>query len=153
MPTFTRRALLKLSAAAIPALALGCGRPFDPESVPESLERFPRTPIAGDMTQTRIVIAFYVADDTPVTLRLWTEAETVIDERIEPSGDGFHKVMIDGLLPGVTYQYALFSGRARDFESRSLICSVKTAVSDESLEPIRIALLACIGQGSVLPDF
>ena len=94
MPSYTRRAMLQLSAAVLPALALGCGRSFDPESVPESKERFPRTPIAGDMTQTRIVIAFHVADDSPVTLRIWTDLDTVVDQKIAPSGDGFHKVMI-----------------------------------------------------------
>ena len=153
MPTYSRRAMLKLSAAVLPALALGCGRPFDPASVPESRERFPRTPIAGDMTQTRIVIAFHVADDSPVTLRMWTGLETVVDQAIAPSGDGFHKVMIDDLTPGTTYQYAIFSGKAPKFEDRSLIGTVKTAWSEDSLEPVRLAIMACIGQGSVLPDF
>ena len=154
MHTLTRRTLLKISAAALPAFALGCRRAFEPELVPESTARFPRTPIAGDMTQTRIVIAFHVADDSPVTLRLWTDLETVVvDQEIQPSGDGFHKVMVDDLLPGTAYQYALFFGKAPNFEDRSLICAVKTAHADDSVLPVRLALVSCIGQGSVLPDF
>ena len=148
----TRRSILRAAAAVLPLLTLGaCG--FVPEEVPESIERFPRTPIAGDMTSSRVVIAFYVADDSAVTLRVWTDEAVVIDMPIEPSGDGFHKVMIDDLSPGVTYTYAVFGGRAPRFENRSLIGRVRTALPDDSTEPVRLAVLSCIGQGTILPDY
>jgi phosphodiesterase/alkaline phosphatase D-like protein len=157
---FSRRAVLQVFAAALPGLALGCdgggkeGEDFDPEAVPESLTRFPRTPIAGDMTQTRVVLTFHVADDAPVTLRVWTEdGEVVVDEAVAPSGDGFHKVRVDDLAPGTTYRYALFGGEAPGFEDRSLIGKVRTAPADDALVPVRLALLACVGQGTILPDF
>jgi alkaline phosphatase D len=153
MSKLTRRTLLKLTAAALPAFAMGCHGGFEPEAVPESVDRFPRTPIAGDMTKNRVVIAFYVDDDSPVTLRVWTDLESVVDQYVESSGDGFHKVMIDNLEPGTTYKYALFFGEAPDFEDRSLICTVKTAPSEDSLVPVRIALLSCVGQGTIIPDF
>ena len=67
MTNITRRTLLKITAASLPVALLGCDSSvFDPQSIPESNTRFPRTPIAGDMTQTRFVLAFYVADNTPL---------------------------------------------------------------------------------------
>lgn len=149
----SRRAILKLVAVAVPGFAIGCGGNFDPEEVPESTTRFPRTPIAGDMTSTRVVIAFHVADDTPVTLRVWTDGELVVDQDVESSGDGFHKVMIDDLTPGTTYAYAVFGGDAPRFEDRGLIAQFRTAPADDALVPVRLALLSCVGQGTVLPDF
>lgn len=153
MPSLSRRSFLRLTALAVPALVVGCGAPFDPEAVPESIERFPRTPIAGDMTMTRVVITFHVADDSAVTLRVWAGEEVVVDEAIAPSGDGFHKVQIDDLAPGTTYRYAVFSGDAPNFESRGLIGQFRTAPPEDALVPVRVALLCCVGQGTVIPDF
>ncbi len=150
---FTRRTLLKLVALAVPGFVIGCGGDFDPEAVPESTDRFPRTPISGDMTSTRVVIAFHVADDSPVTLRLWNGGELVVDQDIDSSGDGFHKVMIDDLTPGTTYEYAVFGGKAPRFEDRGLICQFRTAPAADALVPVRLALLSCVGQGTILPDF
>ncbi len=150
----TRRDVLYLVAASIPGLAAGCGSGDpDPDAIPESITRFPRTPIAGDMTSTRVVLAFFVADDTAVTLRLWTDDEMVVDQRVEPSGDGFHKVRIDDLTPGTTYRYAVFSGEAPDFESRSLIGQVRTAPAADDEPVVRIALLCCVGSGTLIPDY
>lgn len=153
MQSLSRRRVLLLSAAALPVLAVGCAGSFDPEAVPESVERFPRTPIAGDMTTTRVVIVFHVADDTAVTLRVWSGEEVVVDEAVAPSGDGFHKVRIDDLAPGTTYKYAVFSGDAPHFESRGLIGQFRTAPPEDALVPVRIALLCCVGQGTVIPDY
>ena len=153
MALFSRRRVLLLTAAALPMLAVGCGQPFDPDAVPESIERFPRTPIAGDMTSTRVVIVFHVADDTAVTLRVWAGDEVVVDEAIEPNGDGFHKAQLDDLVPGTTYRYAVFSGEAPNFESRGLIGQFRTAPPADALVPVRVALLCCVGQGTVIPDF
>jgi phosphodiesterase/alkaline phosphatase D-like protein len=153
MPSLSRRRLLTLSITALPALAFGCGSAFDPDSVPESIERFPRTPIAGDMTSTRVVLTFHVADDAPVTLRVWTGDDIAVDEAIAASGDGFHKVRVDELVPGTTYRYAVFSGDAPRFDGRSLIGQFRTAPADDAVVPVKIALLCCVGQGTVLPDF
>lgn len=153
MADLSRRTLLRLTAAAIPGLAIGCGAGFEPETVPESTTRFPRTPMAGDMTSTRVVLTFHVADDAPVTLRIWTPDEVVVDQPIDPSGDGFHKVMIDDLTPGTTYEYAVFGGDSPRFEDRGLIAQFRTAPADDVLQTVRIALLCCIGQGTILPDY
>jgi phosphodiesterase/alkaline phosphatase D-like protein len=150
---YSRRFLLKLTAVALPGLAIGCAGGFVPEDVPESLDRFPRTPIAGDMRPTRVVLAFFVADDAPVTLRMWRDEEVVVDESIAPSGDGFHKVMIDELTPGTTYHYAVFGGEGSRFEDRSLIGQVRTPAAEGDLRIVRFGLLSCVGQGTVLPDY
>jgi alkaline phosphatase D len=154
----SRRRVLELLAGAVPGLALGCaGRDgdevFEPEAVPESLTRFPRTPMAGDVSSTRAVIALHVADDSPVTLRVWTDAEVVVDQALQPSGDGFHKVRIDELAPGTTHRYAVFSGEAPAFTERGLIGRFRTPPEAGEAPVVRIALMACIGQGTVLPDF
>ena len=59
--------------------------------------------------------------------------------------------MIDELMPGTTYHYTLFR-TPPNFTARSLI-GTGTAWSEDGLDPVRIAIMACIGQGSVLPDF
>ncbi len=155
----SRRAVLRLFAAA-PGLAVACSgdgepgtsssTPVDPLAVPESTTRFPRTPMAGDMTPTRVVIAFHVADDSAVTLQVWTDEGVVVDQAIDPSGDGFHKVMIDDLQPGTTFQYAVFGP---DFADRGLIGQFRTPPEEDVAVPVTIALMACVGQGTVLPDF
>lgn len=166
----TRRDVLVLLAAALPGVVVGCGGDddpstgsdsgpptggiaFDPDAVPESVERFPRTPIAGDMTSTSVVIAFHVADDSPVTLRVWTDDTLVVDEAVPASGDGFHKVFLRDLDPGTTYRYGVFAGAAPDFTDRSLIGQVRTAPADDQAPVVRIALMSCIGQGTILPDY
>ncbi len=154
----TRRSILRLFAAA-PALACSGDSgepgptpsgPDDPYAVPESMERFPRTPMAGDMTKTRAVLTFFVADDSAVTLQVWTDEGVVVDQPMAPSGDGFHKVMVDDLVPGTTYAYTVFGP---DFADRGLIGQFRTPPEDDVLVPVRIALMACIGQGTVLPDY
>jgi alkaline phosphatase D len=146
---------------ALPGLAIGCvgeddpskAEAFDAESVPESTARFPRTPIAGDMTADRVVLTFHVADDSAVTLRVWTGDVIVVDEAFEANGDGFHKAMIDDLDPDTAYEYAIFGGKSPDFEDRSLLCTFRTAPQDDTATTVRFALLCCVGQGTVLPDY
>jgi len=171
----SRRRALVLLASVVPGVAIGCrsgsdgtddgpptsgttatsdtGTTFDPEAVAESRTRFPRTPIAGDMTDSSVVLAFHVADDSAVTLRVWTAEALVVDQAIEPSGDGFHKVFLRDLDAGTTYHYALFSGEEPAYTDRSLIGQVRTAAAPGEEPVVRLALLACIGQGTILPDF
>lgn len=150
----TRRTVLRICAAAGPALAVGCkNEPFFPEEVPEDAMLFPRTPIAGDMTTTRVVFTFYVANDQAVTFRVWSDTDVVVDERVDPSGDGFHKLMVDDLAPGTTYAYAVFAGEGPGFEARSLIGRVRTAPPEDALVPVRVGLMSCIGRGTIVPDY
>ena len=81
---------------------------------------------------------------------MWTDAGDVVQERLAPVGDGFHKVMIDDLVPGTTYRYAVLGPDAAD---RSLIGQFRTPPEDDVATTVRVAFMACIGQGTVLPDY
>lgn len=154
MWSITRRDLLKLTASSLIGLSAGCGAGFEPEEIPESVVRFPRTPITGDVRSDRAMLAFFVADDSAVTLRVWDEAgAVVVDEALAPSGDGFHKLRVDALSAGTVYRWAVFGGEAPDFTDRSLIARFRTAPAESEAPVVRLALLACVGQGTVLPDY
>lgn len=132
---------------------------WDPEAIPESLELFPRTVMAGDMSTEAFTVAAYVADAAPKTLRVWLpgpgEGEVVIvDEReLVPDAQGFAKTRVEGLEAGTWYRYAVLEGAAPEFGARSLIGMIKTALAPEQLEPVTIAFGSCIGMGNLLPDF
>ena len=130
MPHISRRTLLQLTASSIPLLAMGCAGPVVVEDIPESLARFPRTPISGDMSEDRAVLTFFVADDSPVTLWVWNDDGLVLDRAVASNGDGFHKVMLDALEPGTRYHWAVLGGEGPRYEDRSLVCSFRTAYAD-----------------------
>ncbi len=157
IPLLDRRRFLQSSAAT---LTLGCGDKGGPGDTggpagepPESIVRFPRTPIAGDMTDTRVVFTFFVADDSPVRFRVWEGETLVVDQPVAPNGDGFHKLIVDDLTPSTTYRYVVLGGEDEPFENRSLYGQVRTAHAPGSLEPVRLALMCCIGRGTILPDY
>ena len=118
MPTHpSRRTLLKVSVAA--AVLTGCpgaDPARDPEAVPEDPTTFPRTPMAGDMTDSRVVFTMFVADaqQGPVTLQIWLDGDPSVlveDRPVQPDADGFAKVRVDGLDAGTWYAYAWWSSR------------------------------------------
>ena len=122
--------------------------PFDPDSVAEDAAMFPRTVMAGEMQASSALLAIFIEDAQPKTLRLWRDSEVegnvvlVREEEVTPDAQGFAKVPIDGLLPGTWYSYAYFGA---DFESRSLIGRMRTALSASSSDPVTVALAACNG--------
>lgn len=132
---------------------------WDPEAIPESIELFPRTVMAGDMRADAFTVAVYIADAAAKTLRVWVPGEqpgelVIVDEReLVPDADGFAKTRVEGLSAGTWHRYAVFDGPGPEFVARSLIGQVKTALAPDQLEPVTIAFGSCIGTGSVLPDF
>ncbi len=122
--------------------------PFDPGSVPEDDVTFPRTVMAGEMQASSALLSIFIGDAQPKTLRLWRDSEIegnvvlVREEEVTPDADGFAKVSVEGLLPGTWYSYAYFGG---DFESRSLIGRVRTALSASSSDAVTVAFAACNG--------
>lgn len=132
---------------------------FDPGAIPESVDLFPRTPIAGEMKPASFWVAGYVETAETITLRVWQPSEVdgevflVFEEQVTPDAGGFFKRAVEGLEAGEWYEYGLFAGDAdTGFAARSLLCRVRTASPEGSLEPVRIAIGACIGRG-VLPEY
>jgi hypothetical protein len=138
----------------------GAEIPFDPTEIPEDLDVFPRTVLAGDMTTSSVVFAIFVADLAPKTFRLWRPGGTpgsviLVDERtVTPDADGFVKERIDALTAGTWYTYGFFAGdEASGFTARSLIGWVQTLHAPGTMEPVTIAFGSCVGRGTVLPDY
>ncbi len=128
---------------------------FDPEAVPESMELFPRTVLAGDMDTSSVTLAIYVADAAPKRLRVWQPADAgeialVHDVDVTPDGDGYVKERVEGLMAGQWYQYAFFEVAGEALVSRSLIGNVRTALAPGEAEPITIAFGSCVGAGGII---
>jgi len=121
---------------------------FEPDRVPEDIDMFPRTVMAGEMKPSSVLLAIYIDDAEPKTLRLWRESQIegniilVQEAEVVPDTDGFVKVPVEDLAPGTWYSYAFFG---EDFETRSLIGNVRTAISDTAEEVIRVAFASCNG--------
>lgn len=137
--------------------------PFDPEAVPESVEIFARTPMAGEMKPESFWISGH-ADPSALgqeslTLRVWQQSDVagevflIAQSPITPDDRGFFKAAVEGLGPGAWYDYGLFVGDPEaGFVARSLLCRVRTALAEGTTEPVRIAIAACIGR-AVIPEY
>lgn len=132
---------------------------FDPEGVPESVELFPRTPIAGEMKPASFWVAGHVTTAEEITLRVWQPSEVpgevflAAEQRVTPDSRGFFKVVVEELSAGEWYDYGLFAGdEEAGFGARSLLCRVRTALPEGSLESVRIAIGACIGR-RLIPEY
>jgi hypothetical protein len=124
---------------------------FDPEAVLLDAELFPCAVMAGEMRPESVRISVFIADAAPKTLRVWRagavvgEVELVHASTVTPSADGFMQVTVDGLCAGTWYSYGLFAGDNDVFTARSLIGEVRTAIAEDALEPLTLALAACNG--------
>lgn len=119
--------------------------PFDPQAVPESVELFPRTPMAGEMKPESFWIAGHVATAEAITVRVWQpaalagEVHLAFEQVVMPDPRGFFKLAVEGLRAGEPYEYGLFAGEAEPgFTARSLLGRVRTALPEGSLEPVTI---------------
>jgi len=137
---------------------------FVPADVPEDVDLFPRTVIAGEMKPTSVMFAVLAADKAEVTLRLWSHAkgepvgaagvEVVYEQACSPDADGFIKVKVEGLEPGAWYGYGFFrADGAGGFVARSLLGKVRTAIADDASEPVKLGWASCIGAGFAIPDY
>lgn len=112
--------------------------------------------MAGEMKPDSFWVSGHVSTPQPVTLRVWQGSPTariVSDQQLTPDPRGFMKARVEGLTAGEWYEYALFTGdEAGGFSARSLVGRVRTALPDGSLEPVRIAIAACVGRG-VIPEY
>lgn len=128
----------------------------DPESIDwepgeETLDEavFPLAIMSGEMQPESAMFTVYVPDGAPKTFRIWTPGERagqvfLVHERIvEPNADGFVKFTVDSLCPGTWYDYGYFVGEDGDFSGRSRIGHIRTAIAQDALEPLVLALVSC----------
>ncbi len=124
---------------------------FDPNAVALDEAIFPLTAFAGEMKPESAMFTIYVPDGAPKLFRLWRpgkDDDTVFlvhEETITPNEDGFVKFSVEGLCSGTWYEYAYFVGEDGDFSARSRIGNVRTAIAEDALEPLVIALASCNG--------
>jgi len=124
---------------------------FDPEDIAYFPALFPTAVMAGEMKTSSVMIAIVIADAEPKTLRIWRkvgrpgEVDLVHEAMVFPSAEGFMRVTVEGLCPGTWYSYAVFTGAPGAFSSRSLIGEFRTALAEDALEPLTLALAACNG--------
>ncbi len=141
-----------------PAACEGQAITFDPAAVALDAALFPTAVMAGEMRPTSVMLAFFIAEPGPRTLRVWRSSEVpgeallMHEAQVEPGVDGFLKVHVDGLCPGTWHSYGLFVGEPDAFTARSLIGEFRTAIADDALEPLTLALGSCNGASLVWPS-
>ncbi len=124
---------------------------FDAEAIPADDATFPLAVLAGEMQPESIMLSIFIADAEPKTLRVWREAETegtvvvVAEQEVQPDANGYAQLTIEGLCPGTWYHYAYFVGEVGDFTGRSIIGRVRTAIAEDALEPLTLAMTSCCG--------
>lgn len=124
---------------------------FDPEALDYDEELFPLAVMAGEMRPESVMLAVYIDDAQPKTLRVWLPTDTpgqvelVKEMEVAPNADGYLKVSVDGLCPGTWYRYGYFTSDGQSFLGRSLLGEVRTAIAEDSLEPVVVAMSACNG--------
>lgn len=127
---------------------------FDVDAVSEDATRFPLTVQAGAMRPHSALLATWSTQAGEVLLRVWQPLEPglvamYVDELVEPDEDGFFRIEVDGLEAGEWYEYA-FLPTDSDGEpvARSLVGRFRTALAEDALEPLTVALSACNGGGN-----
>ena len=124
---------------------------FDPESVELNETLFPLAVMVGEMKPTSVMVAIFIADAAPKLLRIWRQSdepglvELIHEEEISPDEDGYAKLSVEGLCPGTWYRYGYFDGEPDSFIARSLLGEFRTAIEDDAMEPLTIAMSSCNG--------
>ncbi len=131
---------------------------FDPWVVPLDPSLFPNAVMAGEMKPDSVMFAVFIADAAAKTLRIWRnggaagEVDLIHESTVVPTADGYMKVSIDGLCPGTWYYYSVFDGPPGAFTARSIIGEVRTAIAEDALEPLTLALASCNGSSLNWPS-
>ncbi len=124
---------------------------FDPAAIDVDDLLFPLAVMAGEMRPTSVMVAVFIADAAPKTLRIWRPSddpalvELIHEEQVEPDSEGYTKLSVVGLCPGTWYRYGYFVGDPDNFTARSPICEFRTAIGDETLETLTVAISSCNG--------
>jgi phosphodiesterase/alkaline phosphatase D-like protein len=157
-PTTTEDPTTGDATTGEPAVCAGQPIAFDPAAIALDAALFPTAVMAGEMRPTSVMLAFFIAEPGPRTLRVWRSSEVpgevnlIHETQVEPGVDGFLKVTVDELCPGTWYSYGLFVGEPDAFTARSLLGEFRTAIADDALEPLTLALASCNGSSLVWPS-
>ncbi len=124
---------------------------WTPAAVPLDEAVFPLAVMSGEMKTESVMFTLYVPDGAPKTFRVWrpgpsdTTVFLIHEEVVVPNAAGFVKFTVEGLCAGTWYEYGYFVGEGEDFTARSRIGNVRTAIADDTVEPLVVALISCCG--------
>ena len=118
---------------------------WDPEAIPLDETLFPCGTHAGAMHSTSAIFWCYATEESPKRLKVWREGGTegqvvLVNEGDVETDQGYIKVEVTGLAPGTWYRFTFL---AADESARSAIANVRTALGEESMEPLTIAATTC----------
>jgi len=124
---------------------------FAPDAVIEDLLRFPTAVMAGAMRQESALIHGRSEQAEPVLLRVWQPSDVegsvrlVREIEVTPDEHGYLRQLVDGLCPGQWYRYGFFGTDEGSPVARSVLGEFRTALADDALEPLTVAISSCNG--------
>src|SRR5690606_7180432 len=65
-----------------------------------------------------------------------------------PDAGGYLRVRVDGLCPGQWYRYGFFATAGGEPVARGVLGELRTALADDALEPLTVAISSCNGLGN-----
>lgn len=121
---------------------------FDAQAIAQDDQAFPLGIQAGSMHADRGIFWSHVQGSATATLRVWQPAAQagqvlIAHESVVTAVDGYLKVQVTDLQPGVLYRYAFFLGSAGSFTARSAIGQVRSAFAAEVVAPLTIGMTSC----------
>lgn len=125
---------------------------FDPDGIPMDETTFPLAVMAGAMKPTSVLLSTLIDDARPKRLRIWRDhpqdgmVHLIDDLDVTPDADGYGKTRIENLCPGTWYRYGYFADDGTGtLTARSLVGEFRTALEENTLEPLTVALTSCNG--------
>ncbi|TNE91179.1 MAG: hypothetical protein EP330_05915 [Deltaproteobacteria bacterium] len=124
---------------------------FSADDLEQDDTRFPLAVQAGAMRPNSVLLTTWTPQTGQVLLRVWQPLDDGVvalwaEQLLEPDADGFLRVDVTGLAAGEWYQYAFMPVDSDGAPvSRSLVGRVRTALDEDALEPLTVALSACNG--------
>jgi alkaline phosphatase D len=124
---------------------------LDVDASPQDDALFPIGILAGGMTPDGAIVLTRVADEEPVTLRVWRPAGAsgevwlVKDETHAPADGGFAKIEVRGLAPATTYRYAFYRRDGERDVARTAIGNFRTAFADDMALTMTLGATTCTG--------
>jgi alkaline phosphatase D len=139
------------STGEAPGCDEGTAMVFAADAIAEDATMFPLAIMAGEMAPRSFMVAIWIPDGAPKRLRVWRPLEgddtiaLMFDQDVVPDDAGFVKLTVEGLCPGTWYRYGVFDGPADGFTARSRLGQVRTAIAEDAIEPLVLAVAACNG--------